>query len=73
MESHEKITMDMVGIEDRNVFKFHHNKQYLLVCFLNLYEKKIRGQKDFSDQRFNEMYDYVNNYFDLKSLGIEKL
>lgn len=71
--SHEKITMDMVDVEDKKLFMSHHNDQYLLVCFLNLYEKKMRGQKDFTDQQYNEMYDYVNTIFDLKSLGIERV
>lgn len=53
-------------------FKNYHNDQYLLVCFMNLYEKKIRGQKGFTDECFNKLYDYVNQFFDLKSLGIEK-
>ena len=53
-------------------FKGYHDNQYLLVCFMNLYEKKIRGQKDFTEERFNKLYDYVNQYFDLRSLGIEK-
>ena len=56
-----------------SLFCKHHDKQYLLICFMNLYEKKIRGQKDFSDDCFNKMYDYVNQFFNLKQLGIIKI
>ena len=49
-----------------------HNDQYLLICFMNLYEKYIRGQKDFDKATFCKLYDFVNTKFDLKSLGIEK-
>ena len=53
-------------------FIAHHNKKYLLICFMNLYEKYLRGQKDFTEECFNKLYNYVNQYFDLKGLGIEK-
>lgn len=49
-----------------------HNSNYLLICFMNLYEKYIRGQKDFDSYTFNKLYDYINKFFDLKSLGIER-
>ena len=49
-----------------------HNDQYLLICFMNLYEKYIRGQKDFDDATFGRLYDFVNEKFDLKGLGIYK-
>lgn len=29
-----------------------HNKTYLEICYWNLYEKYIRGQKDFDDDTF---------------------
>jgi len=49
-----------------------HNNEYLLICFMNLYEKYIRGQKDFDKATFNKLYDFVNTKFNLKILGIEK-
>lgn len=51
-------------------FKEHGN-EYLLICFMNLYEKYIRGQKYFDKATFNKLYDFVNTKFDLKKLGIE--
>lgn len=50
----------------------HHNEQYLLICFMNLYEKYICGQKGFTKEVFDKLYDFVNTKFDLKSLGIVK-
>lgn len=63
--------LDMFEFMSDNEFK-EHNDQYLLICFMNLYEKYIRGQKDFTKECFNRLYDFVNTKFDLKSLGIEK-
>ena len=49
-----------------------HNDEYLLICFMNLYEKYIRGQKDFEKETFDKLYDFVNKKFNLKQLGIKK-
>lgn len=43
----------------KELFKNHHNNFYLLTCFMNLYEKKIRGQKDFDDKTFDKIYNFV--------------
>lgn len=42
-------------------FNNHHHNFYLLTCFTNLYEKKIRGQEDFTDECFAKMYKFVRN------------
>lgn len=63
--------MNGVDIYDYEPFKNHHTEQYLLICFMNLYEKFLRGQKDFTSELFNKLYDFVNKHFDLKQLGIE--
>lgn len=55
---------------DKN-FK-EHNKEYLLICFMNLYEKYLRGQKDFDTETFNRLYDFVNTKIDLTQLEITK-
>lgn len=44
-----------------NPFPKEHTNMYLLVCFTNLYEKKIRGQKDFTDECFDKLYWFVRN------------
>lgn len=42
----------------KNLFK-EHNKDYLLTCFMNLREKYKCGQKDFTDERYNKLRDYI--------------
>ena len=39
-------------------FKEHHNDDYLEICYYNLYEKYIRGQKDFSKEQFDALQLY---------------
>ncbi|MBD8034722.1 MULTISPECIES: pyrimidine dimer DNA glycosylase/endonuclease V [Solibacillus] len=39
-------------------FKDHHNDEYLTICYYNLYEKYIRGQKDFSKEQFDALQLY---------------
>ena len=50
----------------RPVFEKHHTKQYLIQCFYNLQEKYVRGQKDFTDEEYHALCDFVrrevNNY-----------
>ena len=41
-------------------FKHHHNKQYLTICYYNLLEKYIRGQKDFSKEHFDKLQTFYN-------------
>lgn len=40
-------------------FENHHNNRYLLQCFYNLQEKYDRGQKDFSEELFEKLTDYI--------------
>lgn len=49
-----------------------HNTEYLLICFMNLYEKYLRGQKDFDTETFNKLYNFVNTKINLTQLGITK-
>lgn len=41
-----------------SIFKNHHNNEYLTICYYNLLEKYRRGQKDFSQQQFWNLYNY---------------
>lgn len=36
-------------------FKNHHDMKYLIICYYNLEEKYIRGQKDFSEECWNKI------------------
>lgn len=49
-----------------------HNNEYLLSNFFNLLEKYRRGQKDFDDETFSRLYDFINKKIDLESIGIYK-
>lgn len=50
----------VIAIKERYDYKFaEHNKEYLTICYWNLREKYIRGQKDFTDdvwQKLDQFY-----------------
>ena len=37
-------------------FKRHHDENYLMVCYWNLREKYMRGQKDFDKDTFDKLH-----------------
>ena len=41
-----------------NLFANHHNDDYLEICYFNLKEKYIRGQKDFDKKQFDALHAY---------------
>lgn len=42
-------------------YSHHHNDEYLTICYYNLYEKYIRGQKDFSTEQFEALQHYYQD------------
>ena len=42
-------------------FENHHDYQYLVQCFYNLQEKYMRGQKDFSEEEYDKLGEFVKN------------
>ena len=38
-------------------FPLHHNDEYFEICYFNLKEKFLRGQKDFDKERFEKLAD----------------
>ena len=36
-----------------------HDNEYLKICYFNLYEKYLRGQKDFSKEQFDRLKEFV--------------
>ncbi|GEK35243.1 pyrimidine dimer DNA glycosylase/endonuclease V [Kurthia sibirica] len=54
---------DLVEVEEVTPYEHHHNKEYLEICFYNLKEKFIRGQKDYEELRYKELCDYVESRF----------
>lgn len=49
-----------LGYSINHHFK-EHNDEYLTICYWNLYEKHLRGQKDFDDDLWRELHDFVIN------------
>lgn len=49
------------------IFKNHHNFRYLQQCFYNLQEKYDRGQRDFTKDIYDKLFDYV--CIDVKELN----
>ena len=48
---------DIIGYDD--IFIKHHNKDYLMMCYYNLKEKYIRGQKDFTFEQFAKIHEFI--------------
>lgn len=40
----------------------HHNNAYLTICYYNLYEKYLRGQKDFTTDIYNKLENFCEIY-----------
>ena len=48
-----------VGVYTNGTEKFaEHNYEYLTICYWNLREKYLRGQKDFGKDTFNKLHDF---------------
>lgn len=45
-------------IDCSTIFTNHHDNEYLEICYFNLKEKFIRGQKDFSKEQFTLLHQY---------------
>ena len=45
----------------KNPFLNHHNDRYLLQCFYNLQEKYDRGQKDFTEENYEKLEEFIKN------------
>ncbi|MFG3432573.1 pyrimidine dimer DNA glycosylase/endonuclease V [Lysinibacillus fusiformis] len=48
------------AVEAKTPFKQHHDKEYLDICFYNLKEKYIRGQKDYDEDKYHQLCMFVN-------------
>lgn len=49
------------GCTDHKPFARHHTKDYLLICYYNLKEKFMRGQKDFDILTFNRLTEFIES------------
>jgi len=49
-------------------FAEHHNDEYLEICYFNLKEKYLRGQKDFDELRFQTLVQYYKSVQSTKDM-----
>lgn len=65
IRSYEKMTRYFADVPDERVekpFADHHNDDYLDICYYNLKEKFIRGQKDYEPHQFETLAQYVQQH-----------
>ena len=44
-----------------------HNDEYLTICYWNLREKYLRGQKDFTDEIWQRLDEFYSRYMEKKN------
>lgn len=67
---HYKVNMANFNLYFQNItprgnikpFEKYHNDEYLWICYYNLKEKFMRGQKNFSLIEFNDLTEYITHY-----------
>lgn len=60
-EKMNKYFVDIESVKNVKPFKNHHDNEYLQICYYNLKEKFIRGQKDYEEDMYNNLCKYVND------------
>lgn len=58
-DKHQIVNYEFAKDKALECFNRHHNNEYLTICYWNLREKYLRGQKDFSAdlwQKIEEFY-----------------
>lgn len=50
---------DVYSVESNNLQYREHNLEYLDICYWNLYEKHLRGQRDFTDDVWQNIVDDI--------------
>lgn len=53
--------LELDEVEEKKTFLNHHNDEYLEICYYNLKEKFIRGQKDYEEEMYKKLYSYIEN------------
>ena len=43
-------------------FPRHHNDEYLEICYFNLKEKFLRGQKDYDEELFQKLHSFYKKH-----------
>lgn len=58
-ENYHKYLWGTFCDEIKEPFKRHHTEKYLIQCFFNLQEKYDRGQKDFNEEEYKKLQDFI--------------
>ena len=58
---------------DGKLFRYHHDKRYLLQCFYNLQEKLDRGQEDFNLNTYTKLIEFMRANYMGYSLGFKEV
>lgn len=66
-DKYERYFADTPAINMTIPFARHHDDMYLRICYYNLYEKFIRGQKDYTREQFEALHRYVSTRIALHS------
>ncbi|MBQ0137694.1 MAG: neutral trehalase [Kurthia sp.] len=52
---------ELEEVEDKKPYEKHHNEEYLEICYYNLKEKFIRGQKDYDEKLYEKLSSYIQS------------
>lgn len=63
LDKYNKYFSNITNCNCDKPFGNHHNNEYLQICYWNLREKYLRGQKDFSKELWWELFNYCKECF----------
>lgn len=67
---YEKSYDGVIELINEDFIKYpEHNDEYLTICYWNLREKYLRGQKDFTDKVWQELDKFYKNYMENKNVA----
>ncbi|MEO4052536.1 pyrimidine dimer DNA glycosylase/endonuclease V [Solibacillus sp. CAU 1738] len=58
LDKMERYFAELGAVKEVTPFKLHHDDEYLEICYYNLKEKFIRGQKDYDAALFQKLDEY---------------
>lgn len=59
-EKMDRYFSDLEEVNEVSPYEQHHNDDYLEICYYNLKEKFIRGQKDYDEKLFKQLENYYH-------------
>ena len=63
IRSMDKYNTYFAGVEDTDERFAEHDIEYFMICYYNLREKYLRGQKDFSKEQMRELKWYTSDVY----------